>query len=182
MNVLKLILKLILGLMLAGIVCVFLITTLFFSVNGKEQADQEAKFQAQNGRKNALVLYQESRFGLTKEAVDVACSALLEEGYSVTSNHPRADSPYNAQDYDIIVLASPVYAGQVSAPLLSYADRQDFSGKRVMILLTGADLEETAELNAVKETVHGASVIASMKVDQAGTPISDAIQTLADRG
>ena len=151
---------------------------MFFTVNGKEQADQERQFPADSGEKRALVLYQDSRLGLTQKAAELACTTLQDEGFSVTANHPRADNPYDPQDYDIVVLASPVYAGQVSEPLLHFADTQDFTGKTVLVLLTGSDLEETAELAAVKGKIRGANVLSGIKVDQADQRIIDALREL----
>ncbi|MGN1250816.1 MAG: flavodoxin family protein [Candidatus Spyradocola sp.] len=167
-------------LMILAVMFAVMLTTaaLFFSVNGREQADQERQYPADGG-KRALVLYQDSRFGGTGRAVERAIAALQDEGCAVTRNHPRADSPYDAQDYDIIVLASPVYAGQVSAPLLRYAQTQDFTGKTVLILLTGFDLQQTAELNEVKQSVHGASLLYGIKVDRADERIEDAARALA---
>lgn len=154
---------------------------MFFTVNGKEQADQEQQFPADSAGKNALVLYQGSRLGLTQKAAEFACSSLQGEGFSVTANHPRADSTYDPQEYDIVVLASPVYAGQVSEPLLRFADTQDFTGKNVLVLLTGSDLEETAELDAVKGKIRGANVLGGIKVDQADQRITDALKELMDQ-
>lgn len=69
MKKVKLILKVLLGLLVTGILCVVLIAVLFFSVNGKEQEDKEKVLEA-NGNGKVLILYQESRMGLTKEAVE----------------------------------------------------------------------------------------------------------------
>ena len=153
----------------------------FFTINGKEQADQERQFSADSGEKRALVLYQDSCLGLTQKAAELACTTLQSESFSVTANHPRADSPYAPQEYDIVVLASPVYAGQVSEPLLRFADTQDFTGKNVLVLLTGSDLEETAELDAVKGKIRGANVLGGIKVDQADQRITDALKELIDQ-
>ena len=60
---------------------------MFFTVNGKEQADQERQFPADSGEKRALVLYQDSRLGLTQKAAELACTTLQDEGFSVTANH-----------------------------------------------------------------------------------------------
>lgn len=181
MKVIKLILKVFLGFVLLLIAFGILMVTMFFSVNGKDQANKEQQFMVNPGEKSALVLYQESRMGLTNKAVKLVSSTLQAEGYSVTLNHPRSDSAYNVQDYDIIVLASPVYAGQVSVPLLNYAGEQDFTGKKVLVLLTGSDLAQTAELEAVEEKVSGASTLNSIKVDEADERLSDAMKKLIER-
>ena len=117
---------------------------------------------------------------MTQKAVELACSALQSEGFSVTANHPRTDSPYDPQDYDVVVLASPVYAGQVSEPLLHFTDTRDFTDINVLVLLTGSDLEETAELDAVKGKIRGANVLSGIKVDQADQRITDALKKLID--
>ena len=181
MKAMKLILKTLFGCIFFLIACGVIIAGVFFTVNGKEQADQERQFPVEIGEKSALVLYQDSRLGLTQKAAELVCTTLQSENFSVTANHPRADSPYDPQDYDIVVLASPVYAGQVSEPLLRFADVQDFTGKTVLVLLTGSDLEETAELDAVKGKIRGANVLNGIKVDQADQRITDALKELIDQ-
>lgn len=181
MKKIKLIGKIFLGCLLLLVTAVILVMVLFFSVNGKEQANKEQYLSVDSSEKSALILYQESRMGLTKKAVEIAGSTLQNEGYSVTFNHPREDSEYNVQDYDIIVLASPVYAGQVSTPLLNYADTQDFTDKSVFVLLTGDDLKQTAELEVMKDKVTTAAALNAIKVDKADERISAAIKELIGR-
>lgn len=177
----KWIFKVLFGCIFFLIACGVIIAGVFFTVNGKEQADQERQFPVEIGEKRVLVLYQDSRLGLTRKAVELVCSSLQDEGFSVTANHPRADSPYDPQNYDIVVLTSPVYACQVSEPLLRFADTQDFTDINVLVLLTGSDLEETAGLDAVKGKIRGANVLSGIKVDRADRRITDALRELIDQ-
>ena len=94
----------------------------------------------------------------------------------MTANHPRQDSPYCVQDYDVVALLSPVYAGQIAKPLLQFAENQDFAQKKVLILLTGADPAETSELDTVKKSVHGAAVLSAAKVNQADQQVADTVR------
>lgn len=176
MKVIKLLFKIFFGAIFALIACVVLVFVLFFTVNGKEQADKEIQHLVNPEQHTALILYQDSRLGLTKKAVELASTTLQLEGYSVTLNHPRSDSPYDVKDYDLVILSSPVYAGNVSTPLLNYAKMQDFAGVKVLVLLTGADLAQTAEIEAVKEKVTGAESVNSIKVDKVDERIINSVK------
>lgn len=104
MKAIKLFLKAFLTILAMMFALIVAVAALFFSVNGREQADQERLYPAAVGEKRALVLDQNSRFGAT--------------------------------------------------------------GRAVLILLTGFDAQQTAELNEVKQAVHGADLLYSIKVDR----------------
>lgn len=177
MNIIKIISKIILGVFLTLIISGILVVALFFSVNGKEQRNQENIVNSDR-EERVLILYQDSRMGNTKRVVDVAVQTFKDYGYTVVSNHPREDTAYDLEDYSVIVLASPVYAGQISEALLEYAGKQDFTGKKVLVLLTGSDLNQTAEIENIKANIHNAKEIQSIKVDKADNRVSDKVKEL----
>ena len=119
------------------------------------------------GNRNALILYQKSRFSLTQDTVICMAEGLQKEGYSVVANHPRHDVPYEIQDFDLVVLCSPVYGGTVSRPLLDYASSHDFSGRKVVVVITGKDLSTDAEIRMVTEVVSGTDDVNGLKTDRA---------------
>lgn len=181
-KIIKIILKLGLSLFVLMIICLALAWVLFFSVNGKEQSNNEKRLQAQVQEKGkVLILYQESRMGLTKKAVNLAAETFQAEGYSVVMNHPRGDSSYKLDDYDIIVLSSPVYVGEVSKPLVTFAGTKDFTGKKVMILLTGGDLSSTAEIEKVEKQIANAKYIKAIKVNKADDSVKNAIKEMISK-
>ena len=93
--------------------------------------------------------------------------ALQKEGYSVVANHPRHDLQYEIQDYDLVILCSPLYGGTVSQPLLDYASSHDFSGRKVVVVITGKDLSTDAEIRMVTEVVSGTDDVNGLKTDRA---------------
>lgn len=149
--------------MMAG---VFVMWFLFFRINTVEQVYEESVWESQ-GNRNALILYQKSRFSLTQDTVICMAETLQKVGYSVVANHPRHDLLYEIQDYDLVVLCSPVYGGTVSQPLLDYASSHDFSGRNVVVVITGKDLSTDAEIGMVMDAVKGTDDINGIKTDRA---------------
>lgn len=165
MKIVKLILLVIGLLFLLMIICVVLMGVLFMSNNGKEQKNSETVFPG--GAKKALLLYQDSRGGLTKKVATKMAENLKQEGYTVTMNHPRSDLKYDLNQYETIALMTPVYAGQIAKPLLEYADNHDFTGKKVCAIVTGSAMEETGELNELKGHIHNAMTLYVKKIKSA---------------
>ena len=138
----------------------------FFRIKTVEQKSEESVW-ASKGTGNALILYQKSRFSLTQDTVICMAEGLQKEGYSVVANHPRHDVPYEIQDFDLVVLCSPVYGGTVSRPLLDYTSSHDFQGQKVVVVITGKDLSTDAQIGMVMEEVKGTDDINGIKTDRA---------------
>lgn len=84
------------------------------------------------------------------------------------TNHPRHDLQYEIQDYDLVILCSLVYGeGTVSQPLLDDASSHDFSGRMVIVVITGKDLSTDAEIRMVTEVVSGTDDVNGLKTDRA---------------
>lgn len=173
----KIVLKVFVGIILVFILFIIAIAVLFMSINGKEQKDKETIYNG-SGRGKVLIIYQESRMGLTKKAVNLASEEFQKAGYTVVTNHPRKSLSYNVQDYDVIVLSSPVYGAKTAEPLLEFEKGQDFSNKKVFVLLTGAFTDKQEQLNEVVGGVKNASVLKKIIVDKADKRISNEIKGL----
>ena len=126
--------------MVAGVSVMWL---LFFRINTVEQKSEESVW-ASKGTGNALILYQKSRFSLTQDTVICMAEGLQKEGYSVVANHPRHDVPYEIQDFDLVVLCSPVYGGTV-------------------VVIIGKDPSTDAQIGMVMEEVKGTDDIHGIK-------------------
>lgn len=128
-------------------------------LNETEQANVEEKINPEN--KQALILYQDSLGTTVKDNVEAITNTLEQSGYSIIRNHPRSDLNYSIQDYEVIVLVSPVYARKLAQPLLNFTDKQDFTGKKVYGVIVGMmkqegqekKLEEHIKNAAHKETI-----------------------------
>lgn len=131
------------------------------NLNKSEQKDMEERIEGRD--KQALILYQESMSSMVKDNVDAITVTLQKANYSVVSNHPRADSDYCIQDYDVIVLVSPVYARKLAQPLLDFADNQDFSGKKVYGVIVGM-AKQNGQEEMLKEHIQNAAQKEAFKV------------------
>lgn len=165
MKIVKLLLLVIGILFLLMILCAVLMGVLFIGNNSKEQANKETVVTG--GNKKALLLFQNSRGGLTKKVADKVAESLHKEGYTVVMNHPRSNLSYDLNQYEAIVLMTPVYAGQIAKPLTEYADNHDFTGKKICAIVTGSAMEETGELDVLKEHIHNAGVLYTKKIKSA---------------
>lgn len=165
MKIVKFILLVIGILFILMIIGVVLMGVLFIGNNNKEQTNQETVITG--GEKNALLLFQNSRGGLTKKAADKVAENLKNEGYTVVMNHPRSDLTYDLNQYEAIVLMTPVYAGQIAKPLTEYADDHDFAGRKVCVIVTGSAMEETTELDGLKDHIQNAEVLYGKKIKSA---------------
>ena len=130
-------------------------------LNETEQACVENRIGV--GDKEALILYQESMSSMVKDNVDAIADTLQKAGYSIVTNHPRADLDYAVQDYDVIVLVSPVYARKLAQPLLDFLDTQDFTGKKVYGVIVGMIKQEGQE-EKLKEHIKNADQKEVIKV------------------
>lgn len=130
-------------------------------LNETEQENVEEKIKS--GDKQALILYQESLSTIVKDNADAIADTLQQSGYSTVSNHPRSDLDYSLQDYDVIVLVSPVYARKLAQPLLDFADKQDFTGKMVYGVIVGM-INQDGQEEELAEHIKNATQKETIKV------------------
>lgn len=148
----------------AFLVGFIILTSLSSNKIQSEQSNKE-EILYQEGSKNALILYQDSLLGLTKGIIEETAKILGGEGYRVTLNHPRSDLTYKITDYDLVVLASPVYAKKVASPIMEYARNHDFTNTRVLVVVTGKLTEETSEIEEIMNEVNLKEEINGFKID-----------------
>ncbi|NLK95107.1 MAG: hypothetical protein GX275_07935 [Clostridiales bacterium] len=118
-----------------------------------------------SGDKKALIIYQDSKFGTTNKATMALANKLKEEGYTVIINYPSDKINYSIEDYEVVALGSPVYAGQVSKALLSYLENTDLSNKKVFAFVTGANEDNSAALKLIKDKIKGSSKIVEASIN-----------------
>ena len=71
---------------------------------------------------NALVVYDPSITGNTKNVAGIIASDLKAEGYKVDLAGIRGITASNTSKYDVIVVGGPIYAGNVSAAVKAYLE------------------------------------------------------------
>lgn len=160
----KKILSIILLIIVLLIASVIIIVFACFNKIKSEQKNAEVILN-EDGSKKALILYQDSLFSLTKKIINETSIMLSENDYSVTMNHPRSDLTYNVSDYDIVILATPVYASNVAKPILDYGKNNDFNNTSVIVIVTGQIIDETSEIEEIIENVNNPKEIKGIKIN-----------------
>ena len=168
----------IVGILLLLVIGFMMLSSYCRNLNATEQTYAEEKIGAQD--KQALILYQESITNMVKDNVDAISATLQKSGYSIVTNHPRADLDYAVQDYDVIdfdviVLVSPTYARQVAQPLLDFIDTQDFTSTKVYGVIVGM-IEQKGQAKRLEERIKNADKKEVVKV--AGFDNSYMLETL----
>lgn len=116
------------------------------------------------GEKRALYLFQPSnRRHNVPQAQDLA-AFLAEQGFSVTMNYPSEHLAYDTGAYDLLVFGSGVYMGETAKPLREYLSDHPFTGKDVLLYVTGKDLSKSPELEALKLLVPEGNRVHAVKV------------------
>lgn len=115
------------------------------------------------GERRALVLFQPSNHGGNVPITLAMAEALVEEGYTVTVNYPSELVPYDLEDYDALLFGTNVYVGETAQPLKKYLTSHKFSGKKVVLFVTGR-LTEQPELETLKKLVPDGNEVHAIKV------------------
>ncbi len=163
----------IVGILLLLVIGFMMLSSYCRNLNATEQTYAEEKIGAQD--KQALILYQESITNMVKDNVDAISATLQKSGYSIVTNHPRADLNYTPIDFDVIVLVSPTYARQVAQPLLDFIDTQDFTSTKVYGVIVGM-IEQKGQAERLEERIKNADKKEVVKV--AGFDNSYMLETL----
>lgn len=163
----------IVGILLLLVIGFMMLSSYCRNLNATEQTYAEEKIGAQD--KQALILYQESITNMVKDNVDAISATLQKSGYSIVTNHPRADLNYTPIDFDVIVLVSPTYARQVAQPLLDFIDTQDFTSTKVYGVIVGM-IEQKGQAERLEERIKNANQKEVVKV--AGFDNSYMLETL----
>lgn len=104
--------------------------------------------------------------GLSAFPADVMTAfenGLVEKGWRIGHTTASAEAPADFQDYDLIVLASPIYSGKVAPPMLAYIERAgDFAGKKIAVLVTaGGKPDDSIANTKALLTENGARIAAA---------------------
>ena len=150
----------------------------FISVNQKEQKnDEEVRG---NGENKVLILYQESRGNLVADSLQIVIEHLEKNGYQITMNHPRTDNTYIAGNYELVVFITPVYAGKIAEPICNYAEKQDFTGVKVVNIITGLN-DGTEEISELESHIKNAKEMCSIKIGNTDEITKKELQNMLER-
>ena len=87
-------------------------------------------------------------------------------GSSVTFKRKPDLKPYsfNASDYDLVILATPVWAGSFTPPLRTFLEDNDLTGKKIAVIATSAGGDSSKCINALKEASKAGSLAAQLSL------------------
>lgn len=94
-------------------------------------------------------------------------------GAAVTFKAKPDLEPYSfsKDDYDMVILGSPVWAGTFAPPLRTFLDSNDLSGKKIAVIATSAGGNSDKCINNLKTAAKADSLVASLSlIDPLSTP------------
>ncbi|ACQ52809.1 flavodoxin [Clostridium botulinum] len=136
------------------LISVMLLFSWFVKGNSKDYGENSKVLKSDKvSNKKALVVYQPSKSKLTKKIAKQIAQGIKDEGYEVTINYPGKHMTEDISQYSIIVFGSPVYVGETSSTLVDYMKSiKDFSNKKILLFVTGAQLENN-ELDKMEKNL-----------------------------
>lgn len=111
----------------------------------------------------ALVVYQPSPNGKIDDYARQIAKELFRQGYKVVLDRPSIDLSTSVAEYDIIVLGSKVYIGQVSELLLDYVASLPSLTHKTLGLFSSGRLETSNEFDEIENLVKGSPRIVTTK-------------------
>ena len=141
----KIILSVVLGFVIIIGTAVFI---LFSTVTSMNKVHPPKEVVLGNGAKQAALIYEPSKSNLNDEVALKVADLVQNKGYKVTVNYPSKDLNYNLNDYDVIIFASPVYAGKVSPVLKEYVENNPVENKKIIAYTVGKFDDNKKELES----------------------------------
>jgi len=87
------------------------------------------------------IVYHPGMSKFTTKVLRALAENITQNNYKVTLYSAGKDLQINLQDARVIGFASPVYAGFIRPPLENFIQRNEFSGIKCFVVLTGGDKE-----------------------------------------
>ena len=87
-------------------------------------------------------------------------------GSAVTFKKKPDLEPYtfNASDYDLVIIGTPVWASNFVPPLRTFLEDNDLTGKKIAVVATSAGGNSVKCIEAVKEAVKTDSLVAVLSL------------------
>ena len=152
---------------IAGLLAVCAVAAMIFfklTIGRRDSWRKSEEKRYGTGEKKALLLYQPSNGNHNVPQAEALGRLLAGAGYAVTVNHPSEQVAYDPMEYDLLAFGTPVYMGETAKPLNKYLEDHPFTGKRVLLFVTGGDLEKAPELEALKLRAGDGNEIFGVKV------------------
>lgn len=87
-------------------------------------------------------------------------------GSAVTFKKKPDLEPYkfNASDYEMVILATPVWASSFTPPLRTFLENNDLTGKKIAVITTSAGGDSSKCIEALKTSANAESLVASLSL------------------
>lgn len=87
-------------------------------------------------------------------------------GSAVTFKKKPELEPYkfNASDYELVILATPVWASSFTPPLRTFLENNDLKGKKIAVIATSAGGNSAKCIAALKEASKADSLVAELSL------------------
>jgi len=111
-----------------------------------------------DGSETALIIYHPGLSSFMKDVTYAFADGLVENGWRVEITTASSEAPIDLSDYSLLVLGSPVYAGNPSPTIKRHLERMgDLNGIDTVILVTsgGSDGSTEAYLQQAVEDHNG---------------------------
>ena len=97
---------------------------------------------------------------------DKGAMQFLWGGSAVTFKKKPDLEPYsfNAADYDLVIIGTPVWAGSFTPPLRTFFENNDLTGKKIAVIATSGGGDSAKCLQAVKEATKADSLAATLSL------------------
>jgi len=130
--------RILIGLLIIGILAFGALAWL----NWQVQRETVTPLQTLNGQGNAgraLTVLNPGLSPFPERIMTAFDNGLAESGWRIDQTTASSETTTDFGEYDLIVLVSPIYGGQVAAPLQAYIARAgDFGGTQVVAIVTSA--------------------------------------------
>lgn len=103
----------------------------------------------------ALLVYQPSKSGHIDAIAQLIAEELFKNGYKVVVDRPSIDLSSHVSEYDLVILGSNVYVGQLSSLLIDYATNLSSLKNKTLGLFSNGKLDSTTEFSEIEQLVKG---------------------------
>ena len=99
-------------------------------------------------------------------------------GSAVTFKKKPDLEPYtfNASDYDLVIIGTPVWASNFTPPLRTFFEDNDLTGKKIAVIATSAGGDSSKRLQAVKEATKADALAATLSLTDPKDRPSDDVE------
>lgn len=99
-------------------------------------------------------------------------------GSAVTFKKKPDLEPYsfNASDYDLVIIGTPVWASNFTPPLRTFFEDNDLTGKKIAVITTSAGGDSSKCIQAVKEATKADALAATLSLTDPKDRPSDDVE------